>query len=128
MWRGVGGDENKSTMQLGQMLGFDENRIFKTKEGKYEVDYQKGFNALFVYCDIIAHSIVGSKLTQLLRVIPVVGERGQIISVHLDSPDYIALKVTHFESIAIEIKDDTGRSIKFQSGKVLAKLHFRRKN
>lgn len=115
------------TSYLGEMLGFpsDSPMVNSVQIGKYEVDYKRTIRSLFVYSDITKPCIVGGRLAPLLRTIPVTVERDQLIATHFDSPDYHPLRITDFNSIGISIKDDSGKPIKFESGKVLVKLHFK---
>jgi hypothetical protein len=120
---------------LRDLLGFDRNVLTvdnsnpqgKPITAKYAPDYKNGITSLFVYCDIITSSIVGNELAPLLRTVPVTVERDQLITANFDHPDYYPLKVKGFTSIGFEIRDDSGSPIKFESGKVILKLHFRKR-
>ena len=61
------------------------------------VDLRRGFESLYVYSSIVAPRIVGDKIAPLLRIVPIT-----------------------------EIRDDTGRPVPFERGKVTVTLHFRR--
>ena len=55
------------------------------------------------------------------------GNPGEIISQTYDSPHYISLKQKLVDTIEIDIMGDTGQPIPFVSGKVIVKLHFRKR-
>jgi len=86
--------------------------------------------ALFVYTDIIDFQYVGDTLAPLLKTISTPGEDyATVVSAHFDNPHYISVNKTLITSINIDIRDDTGKKIFFEDGRVIVKLHFRpRKN
>ena len=119
--------------QLAVRLGYDEqvdpvplsnnNRI--RAKNSFELDMGK--NLMFVYSDIVSHSIVGDVSAPLLRVcnLPTAPTER---SIHLSFTDvhYKPVHKTHFESIAVSINTEEGMLMPFQSGKLLITLHFRR--
>ena len=85
---------------------------------------------MYVYSDIIDFQYVGDSFAPLLRVVGVdeyVGKHGEYIDQIFTTPHYIPVCRNSIDTIEIDIKDDTGDSIKFEAGKVLVKLHFRPK-
>jgi hypothetical protein len=134
--RSVSSDEEISfamSPQLARRLGYNErvdpvpmsknNRI--RAKNSFELDMGK--NLMYVYADIISHSIVGDVSAPLLRVCNLPTSSTER-SIHLSFTDihYKPVHKTHFESIAISINTETGELMPFQSGKVLLTLHFRR--
>lgn len=86
---------------------------------------------LFVYCDICEPYITGDIQSPLLRIVPVEvhGENyiyGASQVKQFSSLHYIPLRQTNFRRIEIDIKDELGERIPFQSGTLTATLHFRR--
>jgi len=88
-------------------------------------------SSLYVYCNIINYQLVGNTYAPLLRTITV-NENSNNYEKYIEqvftAPHYIPLRVYNIESIEIDIRDDTGEKIQFESGKILVKLHFRPKN
>ena len=82
---------------------------------------------LYVYCDIVEHQIVGNARAPLLRTVAVQNRHGRDISINYERPHYISVNRKLFQEIEIDIRDATGRKIPFQRGRVIVKLHFRKK-
>ena len=118
--------------RLASLLGFGDDgaRIFNQfdnrREGRHAIDVDQGFYGLFVYCDILESIPVGDTRAPLLKIVDVSGKFGEIIHRIYSDPQYIPLGKKEFESIEINIRDDTGRLVPFQFGKVVMTLHFRR--
>jgi len=86
---------------------------------------------LFVYCDVCASYITGDARTPLLRIVPVsvAGNNysyGTNLVKHFSPPHYIPLQKTNFRRIEIDIRDQLGKRIPFESGTLTVTLHFRR--
>ena len=67
--------------------------------------------------------IVGDSLAPLLRSLPVGGSHGATVYDRFTNIHYVPL----FKLIEMNIKDDTGRFVPFEYGKVTMTLHFRRR-
>ena len=87
-----------------------------------------GFNSMYIYTDIVQHSSVGDAYAQLLRNIPVKEnvKWGEAVHVPFDKPHLIPVQSRNFDTIQIDISDDAGRIIPFESGRVLIKLLFKK--
>lgn len=74
---------------------------------------------------------MGNTYTPLLRTI-LVNENsenyGKYINQIFTKPHYVPVSVNTIDSLEINIRDDTGKPIQFEAGKVLVKLHFQPKN
>jgi hypothetical protein len=90
-------------------------------------DLRRGFYSLFIYCSIVEHSIVGDSMVPLLRTVNVEGKEGTMAHRVYQNVQYVPVMLKHFDTIEIDIKDDTGRSVPFQRGRVIVVLHFRPK-
>ena len=92
------------------------------------VDINASYNSLYVYCDNVEHNLVGNTIAQLLRAVEVPSEKkyGDVITLTYNKPHYIPLQTNCFDTIHIAIKDDTGENIKFEFGRVLVKLIFKK--
>lgn len=93
----------------------------------YAPNLRLGMHSLFVYCDLVHAQMVGDAQVPLLRIVPVQGQHGEYVTRTYQSPQYLPVSRKTFESIEIDIKDDTGRNVPFESGKSVVTLHFRLK-
>ena len=100
-----------------------ENVTFR---GDLSCDLQAGIHALYVYCDLLQFTFVGDIKAPLLRVVNSGGEAGDVVTRYYERPRYIPLQKKNFDSIQIIIRDDLGKKIQFEAGKVLLMLYFRR--
>jgi hypothetical protein len=118
--------------KLRYMLGLDKQRREhwlnpRHLAAKYPVDLRGGFDALYVYCDLVSNQVVGDVLVPLLRVINIEGQHDDIVAKTYNNPHYVPVVKQEFNTIEISIKDDTNQSVRFMSGKVVVKLHFRKR-
>ena len=90
------------------------------------VDLRRGFESLYVYSSIVEPRIVGDKIAPLLRIVPISGRHGEMVTALFDHVQSIPLLSREFGSVETEIRDDTGRPVPFERGKVTVTLHFRR--
>lgn len=82
--------------------------------------------AIFVYCDIVQHQVVGNMLAPLLRVVPIEGNPGEYIWRQIMKPMYLDVNKGYISTIEVELRDDSGNLIPFQVGKVLLVLELKR--
>ena len=90
------------------------------------VDLRRGFESLYVYSSIVETRIVGDKIAPLLRIVPITGSHGEMVTARFDHVQYIPVLSREFGCVETEIRDDTGRPVPFERGKVTVTLHFRR--
>ena len=115
--------------KLKYMLGFEYDKFFISRTlAKYLPDMKNGFYSLYVYCDLVDPQIVGNSVVPLLRHVHVSGLHGEIIEKIFQSPHYLPVIKKEIDRIKIEIKDDRYQFVPFDFGKVVAKLHFRKKH
>ena len=88
-------------------------------------DLQRGFYSLFVYCDVVEPTVVGDFKVPLLRTVNIDGREGLIVSRIYQNIQYVPLHRKQFDTIEIDIRDDVGRKVPFERGKVIVTLHFR---
>ena len=88
--------------------------------------FERGFESLYVYSSIVEPRIVGDKIAPLLRIVPITGRHGEMVTTRFDHVQYIPVLSREFGSVETEIRDDTGRPVPFERGKVTVTLHFRR--
>jgi hypothetical protein len=98
-----------------------------TMLARHPIDMRAGLYALYIYCNIVERQIVGDALVPLLAKMPVSGEHDSIVHQVFNPPLYVPIVRNSIDTIEIDIKDDTNRGIKFQYGKVILTLHFRRR-
>lgn len=90
-------------------------------------DLSNGLNSIYVYSNIIEDCVVGNSLVPLLRTVLISGNYGDLIQKTFIHPHYLPISQNHIKDIEISLRDDRGNLIPFEFGKVLVKLHFRRK-
>ena len=95
-------------------------------QGNSIVDLRRGFESLYVYSGIVEPRIVGDKIAPLLRIVPITGRHGEMMTARFDHVQYIPVLSREFGSIETEIRDGTGRPVPFERVKVTVTLHFRR--
>ena len=95
-------------------------------QGHSIVDLRRGFESLYVYSSIVEPRIVGDKIAPLLRIVPITGRHGEMVAARFDHVQYMPVLSREFEAVEIEIRDDTGRPVPFERGKVTMTLHLRR--
>ena len=114
--------------QLRYMMGYDTLSLEgKTVWGKYNPDMRNGFYSLYVYCDIVEPQMVGNTIVPLLRTVHIDGKHEDIMEKLYQSPHYVPINKKQIERISIEIHNDRDQLVPFDFGKVLVKLHFRKK-
>jgi hypothetical protein len=113
---------------LQSMLGFRQ-AIFPA--GEYVSDWvaaiKKGLNSLYVYCPLVEPRMVGDAQVPLLRIVPVEGRDGEMISRVFDPIQYCPLLQRRFQTVEIDIRDDTGSLVPFERGRVVVTLHCRKR-
>jgi hypothetical protein len=90
----------------------------------------ESLSAFYVYTDIITHQFIGDANAKVLRVVALDQEYGltaQYVNKIFDAPHYVSLERNNIETINIDIKNNLGENVPFESGKIVVKLHFRRR-
>lgn len=102
---------------------FDDEPL--TFRSNHACDMNRDLNSLFVYCNLLEHVLVGDSKVPLLRIVPISGKHGDNSYITYEKPQYVPIQRKHFDSIEIDIRNDAGLPIPFETGKVLITLHFR---
>jgi len=102
------------------------SNVVKVIPGATTSDINGGIHNLYVYCDILENVPVGDTESPLLRVVDTSGRSGESIHHTFEQPRYVPIQKKRFDSIEIDIKDDVGQPIAFETGKLFVVLHFRR--
>ena len=92
------------------------------------VDLRRGFESLYVYSSLVEPRIVGDKIAPLLRIVPITGRHGEMVTTRFDHVQYIPVMRREFGTVQTEIRDDSGRPVPFERGKVRVTLHSRRRS
>ena len=113
---------------LQNMLGFKQ-AIFQTGNhiADFVADVNQGLNSLYVYCPLVEPRMVGDAHVPLLRIVPVEGRDGQMVTRVFDPIQYCTLLQRRFQDVEIDIRDDMGRVVPFERGRVVVTLHCRKK-
>lgn len=119
--------------QLARRLGYEDDidptplTANQRLRAKNSFELNMGKNIMYIYSDVISHSLVGDVSAPLLRAcnLPLLPHDN---SIHLTFPDvhYKPVQKFEFDTIDISINTEEGLPMPFQSGKVLITLHFRR--
>ena len=69
---------------------------------------------------------MGDIIAPLVRVVDAAGNFGDLIHTMYNTPQYVSVSAKEFNTLEIDIRDDIGRPVPFEFGKVVATLHFGR--
>ena len=86
-------------------------------EAESVIDLAQGFYALYVYTSIVEPRVVGDSVVPLLRIVPIEGKHGDLVSKGFDNEQYVSVLHKEFTTIEVDIRDDTGRSVPFERGR-----------
>ena len=119
---------------MAALLGFTEHEfanhgLFEKMliKAKYVADIHATMHNIYVYTNIVKETLVGNNYYNLLRIVPTQGSHGSIIHISFLNPFYLEIAQDRICSIRITLCDDLGQPVRFQFGKVVCILHFRRK-
>jgi hypothetical protein len=120
--------------QLSRVFGF-KTSLFTRLESSTGImsDLDQDLEALgsfYIYTDIITHQCIGDVNAKVLRVVALdyqYGNKSQYVNKIYDVPHYVPLERNNIETINITLKDSTGQNVSFESGKIVVKLHFRKR-
>ena len=115
------------SMDMSNILGFNNSFVTTAKEGDSVVDMAQEFYALYVYTNVVEPRVVGDSVVPLLRIVPLEGKHGDMVSKSFDNVQYVPVLHKEFGTVEVDIRDDAGRSVPFERGKVTITLHFRRR-
>ena len=115
--------------RLSIILGFggEEVKIAKTTTSPYVADLN-GTAMIYFFCDIIQPQVVGDTNAKLLKSVPVQGKTGEVVTKTFTNIQYVPVQTKSFEDIEITLRDDTGKPVPFERGKVLVTLHFKQQS
>ena len=117
--------------ELNSVSAYNEvmNQV-RQRVNEYTSNSMPDFNALttnlYIYTNIVDFSVVGDIYTRLLRTIRVQGNFGDDFKMIYNSPQYHHVSHQEINEIEILIADDQGKPVKFEYGKAMLVLHFKR--
>ncbi len=114
---------------LQRMLGLPRNHLEGRGHftGDRVIDVHGGFYSLYVYCSLVEPQMVGDALVPLLRIVPIKGKSGELVTKTYENVHYHPIQQKHFDTVELDIRDDSGRPVSFERGKVVTTLHFRQR-
>lgn len=129
---------------LLKLLGFNENaspsnfyaapateEAPKTPDGLNVTALRKtdlhGIYTLYIYTDIIEPNVVGDSLVRLLEIIPIANDKKLMCAYRIERPRYVPVQSKSIAFPKIELMTDHGEPIPFMDGRVVVKLHFKKK-
>ena len=119
----------KMSNGLCDILGF--NIETELTEGSYSsvrnVDVEGGFHSIFIYSNLVENRVVGDKQVPLLQIIPVEGDRNQLVHVPFMNRQYQKANAIESDTVEIRLTREDGRDIPFTSGLVSLTLHVRKR-
>jgi hypothetical protein len=113
---------------LQHMLGF-KRAIFPQGDhvADWVADVTRGLSSLYVYCPLAEPRMVGDAQVPLLRMVLVEGRDAEMVTRIFDPVQYCPLVLRRFQTVEIDIRDDTGVKIPFERGRVVVTLHCRKR-
>lgn len=115
---------------LARILGFEQTAIEGGTTGTLNANiHNDRTTTMLIYSDVVEASYIGDDSAQVLNILSYSPLPLQTtVSYKFHPVAYHPLRQHDFESIGIEITDLSGRQLKFESGVVIATLHFRRRS
>jgi hypothetical protein len=116
---------------LTKMLGFSRNLSCENGHAENIIDIFGQVHILYIYSDIVSPISVGAKKVPLLQMITlnnpnnIYKHLGSLNTVTFENPMWVPVSRRIFDTISIDLRDDAGNLIQFESGKVVATLQFR---
>ena len=83
------------------------------------------YHTCYIYIDIVQNQHVGDVKTPLLRVVPV--KKGKLTYIHYDRPHFLPINRSNISVVEVNIRDERGDLLSFQSGTSIRMLLFWRR-
>ena len=102
-----------------------------TYRAKTTYDVKAGYHTLFVYTDIIDPILLGDNLSPLLRIVDIPRNKvwGHQVTINYEDVEYRKISQNEIKSIEIQIADDSGQDIQFNTmSDIILVLHFKKIN
>ncbi len=105
----------------------DNHEAAETFVSNYPCDVFRGLHSMYVYTNIIERQIVGDSLVPLLRIIGIDNKnKDEHVTVRFNNLRYLPISLNNIRTIEIDLRNEYGERLPFQSGTVIASLHFRK--
>ena len=114
-------------MHIRKILGLTRGSWDATNPNGGVVSDLDLVDSLFVYCDVLEPRVVGDSQVPLLRIIPVEGVNGELVTRIYKNVLYVRLQRKTFQTIEINIRDRAGANVPFEAGTLNVTLHFRQR-
>ena len=114
-------------MHIRKIIGLTRGSWDATNSNGGEVSDLDPVDSLFVYCDVLEHRVVGDSQVPLLRIVPVGGRNGELVTRIYENVHYVRLQRKTFQTIEINIRDRAGINVPFEAGTLNVTLHFRQR-
>ena len=113
---------------LAYMLGLDESEKYSGNDTATRAPSMSNGHiySVYIYCDILEHSVVGDTRAPLLRIIDKPAKSHGNVHRILNPILHIPLQKKSFDTVEINIMTDTGMPVPFLAGKSFVVLEFRR--
>jgi len=118
--------------QIADLLGAEINVHLNNTENKMKeillprpCDVHRSYHSMYVYCDVLEHVVVGDTCAPLLTICDAQGQMGETVHRRYDRPEYKPVQKNKFDTIEININNNIGEAMPFQSGPSVVTLHFR---
>ena len=102
------------------------SKVPRTMYFKYQSQMEQ-IDSFLIYSDIIEDQIMGDTYASLMRFCAINGDSDRRVVNGFDIPHYIPLRTRRIPEIKIQIRDLWDNFIKFQTGFIHLKLHFRKR-
>lgn len=112
---------------LAHMLGFESDvKYSRNESAKNPTNLTGKIHSVFVYCDALEHVAVGDTKAPLLRIVDKPHRVRGILHQVFNPPQYVPLQKKNFDTLEINLMEDTGGPVPFLTGKSFVVLEFRR--
>lgn len=119
--------------RLAVLLGYDplNHNFVNLCEPLHKYNVNAGFpQNIFVYCDLIEGQIIGHRYAPVMKIVPATEHNatfGESVLRTFPTREYLPLAKRSFNTISINILDNTGQKIPFTCGQLIVTVHLRRK-
>ena len=80
-----------------------------------------------MYCPLAEPRMVGDAQVLLLRIVPVEGRDGEMITRVFNPIQYCPLLQRRIQTVEIDVRDDTGSTVTLERGRVVVTLNCRKR-
>ena len=130
LWTKIEGYKMKVGPEMRRLLGLDNRgrMLGPGIEVGAEILDIDPIHSMYIYCDVLEPRVVGDTMAPPLRVVPISGEHGEMITRTYQNVHYIPIQKKMFQELELNLRTDTRQLIPFERGKVTITLHFRKRS